>query len=131
MVTGGVLQPCRLGCLDFGLGLRGTSPRLDLGGRGFAFLDMLGLLRDLLAQLLGLRAPALVSRAAGEKCHQRENDDGRHHRDDDPDNSVAVHVGSFGRSVRCVIDEPANSADALPRHHLNRNAAPNMLSGVA
>ena len=110
----GVLQPGGFGGLGFGFGLRGAGLRLGFGRDGLALLDALRLLPDLLAHALGLRVPPLVARIAGQERDERDDDDGRHHGDDDPDNGCC-YPRRLLRSVgpAQVIDEPANSADAL------------------
>jgi hypothetical protein len=62
---------------------------------------------EVLADALGLDMFALVALAAGREGQRREDDDGDHG-NDDPDDGVALHGGSFRWNSRTVVDASAN-----------------------
>src|SRR5690606_35288148 len=115
-------QPSRLGGLGLRLGLCGARPGLGLRRDRFTLLDVPGLLLHLTAQPLALDAATLVLCVAGQQDDKCDDDEYRHHRDDDHDYGVAVHDDSFGRSGLVRVTSPAARPNALRRPPLNRAA---------
>src|SRR5215212_2573133 len=102
------LEPGGLSGLRLGLGLGGAGAGGGLVGEGLPLVHLRGMRRDVLANAFGLHVPMLVASAPCRESQRRDDDDGDD-RNDYPDDSAALHGGSFHWKPRVVVDAPGNS----------------------
>ena len=103
VVAGGLLlEPGRFRRLGLGFGLRGAGLRCGLVGERLSLVHLLDVRGELLAHLLGLDVPALVTPASRGEDERGEHDH-RHDCDNDPNGGVLFmavpFVGNPGTSL--------------------------------
>jgi hypothetical protein len=98
MGGGDTTQPGGFGGLGFRLGLSGLGLGLGLLCDEVALFDVLVVFLDFFADPLRLEVAVFVAAFAGQHRQCGDDQQRNHYSDDNPDNGVVVHVGSFGRS---------------------------------